>query len=384
MRRLFTLLLTSLVLVGCGASPERTSPADDLRDGQLEVVAEREWHRRASSGVQTHGDALPPVLVDGVIHVADRRGRISAYSAESGRLQWRHGIGEGVSGGPGISDNLAVVGTRKGRVFAVDTDSGETLWEARASSEVLAVPAVGNEIVVVRTADGRAYGFSRDAGSRRWLQDVSVPALSLRGTGNPVIAGDRVLIGFENGQLQAISLGGGSVDWQVTVSEPRGSADLDRVRDVDATPVVFEGTVYVVGYRGDLLALSAERGDVYWDRELSSHAGLDVDAERVYVTDDRGGIWALDRRTGAAIWRQSDTQGLQPTSPAVHGDKVVFGDETGRMTVLSAQDGRILARVRVADADSISQAPVSDGEGVHVLTDNGLLMRYHLRDRDTE
>ncbi len=382
MRRLLPIGLLTLALAGCGATPERQTPSDDLRDETPEVIAEREWQRPASSGRETEGEALPPLLVDGKLHVADRRGRVSAYSAENGRLEWRFNSGESVSGGPGIDGDFVVVGSRKGRVKALEAPDGEQRWEARVSGEVLSVPAIGDEVVIVRSNDGRVYGFDRDDGSRRWVHDVSVPSLSLRGNGNPLLVNGRVMVGFENGRLQALNTDSGELDWETTVSEPRGSADLDRVRDVDATPVLFGGALYVVGYRGNVMALNPDNGQAYWDRELSSHAGLAVDDERTYITDDRGRIWALDRRTGAAIWRQGDTEGLQPTAPVVHGDRIVFGDDRGRLTVLSAQDGRILARVRVREDDSISQAPVSDGEGVHVLTDNGRLQRYRLRDRD--
>ncbi|MFV8834288.1 outer membrane protein assembly factor BamB [Aquisalimonas sp. APHAB1-3] len=381
---LLVLAGVALALAGCGTTSERATPSDDLRDGQPEVLAEREWHRRAGSGVQTEGEALPPVLVDGQLYVSDRRGRVSAYSAETGRLSWRFSIGSGISGGPAIAEDMVVVGTRKGRVVALEPETGEQIWEARVSSEVLTLPTIDDDVVVVRSADGRVYGFSRDSGSRRWVHDVSVPSLSLRGSSHPVQLNGNVAIGFENGVLQALRASDGEPAWQVTVSEPRGSADLDRVRDIDATPVLFDGTLYVVGYRGRLMAVSPSDGDVYWDREFSSHSGMGVDDERVYVTDERGRVWAVDRRTGASIWRQNDTEGLNATAPTAHGAYVVFGDHTGRLTVLSAQDGRILARRQISEDDRISQAPVSDGDGVLVLTDDGYLMRYHLRDRDAE
>ncbi|QIT55122.1 outer membrane protein assembly factor BamB [Aquisalimonas sp. 2447] len=384
MKRLLSIAVLAFLLAGCGAAPERQTPSDELRDETPEVVAEREWQRRASSGRETEGEALPPVLRDGTLYIADRRGRVSAYDAESGRLVWRFGTGEAISGGPGVDEDFVVVGSRKGRVRAFEAPDGETLWEARTSGEVLSVPAVGENYVIVRGNDGRVYGLDRDSGSRRWVHDVSVPSLSLRGNGDPLLANGQVMIGFENGRLQALGADDGDLRWEVTVSEPRGSADLDRVRDVDANPVLFGGALYVVGYRGNVMAVNPANGQVYWDRELSSHAGLAVDDERTYVTDDRGRIWALDRRTGAAIWRQNDTEGLQPTAPAVHGDRVVFGDDKGRLTVLSAQDGRMLARIRVRDDATISEAPVSDGNGVHVLTDDGYLMRYRLRDRNDD
>lgn len=382
--RWLVVIAVALVLAGCGSTPEAPQPADKLRDTTPEVSVSRSWQHHVSYGQATAGDALPPVLEDGRIHVADQRGWIRARARDKGRREWRMRAEEGVSGGPGIRGDLVVVGTRSGRVMALEAPDGEQRWQARVSSEVLSVPSVGENRVVVRSADGRVYGFDADTGSQRWVHDTSVPSLTLRGTSDPVRAGDYVLVGFDNGVLKALEAASGEAAWEVTLSDPRGSADLDRVRDVDATPVVRDGVVYAVAYRGVLAAVDLGSGEVAWDRELSSHIGLAVDDERVYVSGERGRIWAVDRRTGAAIWRQNDTEGLEASPPTVHGDFIVFGDDTGRLTVLSRQDGRILGRVAVRDDTPISEAPVSDGEAVYVFTDDGHLTRYRLRALDSE
>lgn len=381
--RWLVVIAVAVVLAGCGSTPEAPQPADDLRDTTPEVSVSRSWQQHVSYGQATAGDALPPVLADGRIVVADRRGWIRARAPGNGRREWRMRVEEGVSGGPGIHGDLVVVGTRSGRVIAMEAPDGEQRWQARVSSEVLSVPSVGENRVVVRSADGRVYGFDADTGAQRWVHDTSVPSLTLRGTSDPVRGGDHVLVGFDNGVLKALDATSGEVAWEVTLSDPRGSADLDRVRDVDATPVVRDGVVYAVAYRGVVAAVDLQSGETAWDRELSSHVGLAVDGERVYVSGERGRIWAVDRRTGAAIWRQNDTEGLEASPPTVHGDFVVFGDDRGRLTVLSRQDGRILGRVAVRDDTPISEAPVSDGEAVYVLTDDGHLTRYRLRALDS-
>ncbi len=381
MRRVLLLFVATALVTACGSGGDRARPADQLRDGQPGVMVEREWRRPAGSGILTEGGVMPPVLVDDTLHVADRRGRLSAYDASSGALLWRHSTGARISAGPGVGDGVAVVATRKGRVVAVDVESGEERWESEVSSEVLGQPVIHDDRVIVRSNDGRVYGLSLETGSRRWLEDVSVPSLSLRGTSNPVRFEDRILIGFETGLLRSLDLRSGEQQWEVTVAEPRGSADLDRVRDVDSTPVVDEGTVFVAGYRGQLMALDAETGNPRWQREFSAYADLAVDDERVYASDDRGRVWGLDRDTGSALWRQNETRGLDISGVVVHDSFLVFGDDRGRLNVLDPEDGRLMARVAVGDEQRLSQLPVSDGEGLLVVSDRGELSRYRLRPR---
>lgn len=377
------MLFAALVLAGCGSTPDVPTPADDLRDRTPEVSVSRDWQRHVSHGVPVAGSALPVVAANEHLYLADGRGSIYALDPEDGRREWRTRVEIGVSGGPGIDDGLFVVGSRDGRVVALEAPDGETRWRQQLSSEVLAVPAVGPENVFVRTADGRVHALARGSGRERWTHEGDVPALALRGTGDPVLAGDYVLAGFDDGELKALSRASGEVAWSVTVSEPRGSADMDRVRDVDATPVVRDDTVYSVGYRGQLLAVSLADGSVAWDRDLSSNAGLDVGSERVYVSGENGVITAVDRRTGSLIWQQKDTEGLRPSAPAHQGDFLVFGDERGRVTVLSARDGRILGRFAVSDGAAITRAPVFADGRFHVTTEAGHVMRFGLTLRES-
>ena len=59
-----------------------------------------------------------------------------------------------------------------------------------------------------------------------------------------------------------------------------------------------------------------------------------VDAQAVYVPDWAGNLYSLDRRTGAVNWSRtmSELTGapFSRTTPAIHGNRVIFGDQGGR------------------------------------------------------
>ena len=62
-----------------------------------------------------------------------------------------------------------------------------------------------------------------------------------------------------------------------------------------------------------------------------------VDGNYVYVPDFGGGLHKIDRETGATVWSTliSDYTGLPGdfarTTPAIHGDLLIFGDQAGRL-----------------------------------------------------
>ncbi len=61
-----------------------------------------------------------------------------------------------------------------------------------------------------------------------------------------------------------------------------GPTEIDRLSDVDTTPVVVNGVVYALAYNGNLTALDLRSGQIMWKRELGSVNDFIVDGDRIY------------------------------------------------------------------------------------------------------
>jgi outer membrane protein assembly factor BamB len=130
-------------------------------------------------------------------------------------------------------------------------------------------------------------------GHLKWTLDRTIPILTLRGSAPPIIHEDMVLAGFDNGRLSALELSTGKELWEARLAEPNGRTDLERLVDVDAKPVVRDNTAYIASFQGKVAAVSLSDGSLEWTREMSSSEDLDVDADNIYVTDERGTVLAL-------------------------------------------------------------------------------------------
>ena len=113
-------------------------------------------------------------------------------------------------------------------------------------------------------------------------------------------------------------------------------------------------------------------GQVVWRRDMSSHAGLGIGRDNVYVTDDAGHVWALNRSNSASMWRQAKLEARRVSPPAVFGPYVIVGDLEGYVHWLRQEDGQFAARVRV-DAGRIVAAPVATPFAVYVYGSGGEL-----------
>lgn len=334
--------------------------AEDF-EGTIDV--DELWSDRIGKGSDEFYLKLTPAVVDGLLFVADHTGRLAATELDSGDVKWKiHDKNVRYTGGPGGGDGLVLVGTGDGRVIARESDSGKLRWVARVSSEVLAAPTAGNGMTVVRTGDGKVYGLNSKTGTSVWIYDLSVPSLTLRGTSAPVIDEDLVVVGFDNGRMVALDLRTGRPSWDSPLAVPSGRSDLERMVDVDTDPVVVGTTVYVASFHGQVAALSIIDGQISWTREISSYTEIALGGGRVYVTDEQGSIWALDRETGTSVWKQDGLRFRYVTAPTYFNGYVVAGDFEGYLHWMDAETGEFVYRAQIDDTRII--APAIDAGGV--------------------
>jgi len=380
-RQLLRVVPLALLLGACSYIPnpfadlfpndeDTSDPPAELVPLQDPLPVTRLWSSGAGSGTEERRLNLRVAVAPDRVFATDHKGNVFALDAASGDELWDTDTDVEIAGGPGYGEGLVFVGGGDGELIALDAATGEESWRVELTSEVLSVPTAASGVVVVHTVDGKLWGLEATDGSSRWILDHQVPALSLRGIGSPVIDRGLVLGGFASGKLEAVSLSDGRKLWDASISSPRGRSELERLVDVDSEPVVHAGVVYVASFQGRVAAVSRDAGVVFWRREISSYAGLDVDSSQVYVTDSSGYVWGLDINNGAALWKQDGLFARKVTAPVVHGEYVVVGDLEGYLHWLSPQDGSFVARTQIDDG-AITTPPVAVDDTLYVYSDAG-------------
>jgi outer membrane protein assembly factor BamB len=369
----------ALALAGCGSldkiNPFSTdkkalAPLPALVGGEDLPVA---W--RASIGSAGEYGLSPAVNGDSV-YAAGRDGSVARF--DDGRQVWRASVGATVSGGVGSDGKRVVVGTPKAEVIALDAVTGKTLWTARAGSEVLAAPALADGIVVVRSGDSRIVALDATDGKRRWIYQRTTPPLSLRSSVGVRIEDGKVLAGFPGGKMAVIALTTGAVIWEGTVALPKGATELERVTDVTSEPVLVNGIACSVAYQGKLACFEASNGNAIWTRDISSSMGIDADNRYVYAVDEEGVLDALDRVTGASVWRQDKLKGRGVGRPLALGERVAVADSEGVVHLLRRSDGALVGRTRT-DAGAIRVPLTAQAGRVVVQAADGALIALRLQ-----
>lgn len=375
--RLFLLAPALLALAGCQtiggwfSSDDEPEPAK-LAEISQSVPIERIWSVDTGEGVNRSQPRIRPVADGDLIWVADHEGRITAVDAESGRVERRIDIELPISAGPSISQELIMVGTFDGELVVIDRDSGSIRWRAQLSSEILSTPVLHDGIIVVRCIDGRVFGLDRSDGERIWIHDRSVPLLTLRGNGDPLTRAGQAYIGYDDGQVTALRVSDGSVQWEQRVSTPEGQTELDRLADIDGPMLVVGTELYVVTYHGRLAGLALESGRTLWVKDIASSSGLSLRRTQLAVTDRDDNVWLVDRRNGATLWRDEQLLRRQLTRPVFLGGLVAVADFEGYVHFFDADSGQIVARAATGGGEPAA-APLVVGDTLYLLAEDGRL-----------
>ncbi len=302
-------------------------------------------------------DVFFPAVSGNAVFVAGTAGQVAGYEANTGRTIVRFSTGQRLSAGVAATGSIELVATTKAEVLAYDR-AGRLLWSAQLAGEVLAPPAIEGDTVVARTGDGRIYGFAASDGKRRWIYQRSTPALSVRTPTGVLAERGAVFAGFPGGRLVALTIENGAVGWESIVALPRGTTELERVADVIGLPVADGQRVCAVAYQGRVVCFDAQSGSTQWARDISSVAGMAADDRHLYITDDHSAVVALDKASGASLWKQDKMSGRILSAPLALGRFVIVGDYQGYVHLLSRDDGSFAGRI-ATDGSPIEAPPVA-------------------------
>ena len=375
------LLSAMVVLLALGACGSKDDDAEEagkpmpLERFEAKAKLKSKWSAGNGPGQGKRYDRMTLGFDSDNVYVSNVKGRVASYTLQ-GKTNWRKKLGP-LSAGVGVGSSLALVANTDGVVIALDTDNGSELWRVDVRGEVLAAPQASGDRVLVQTYDGRLIGLDRDNGEQLWAYTSDTPLLTLRGTATPVIESGIAYTGFANGKLIAIDIENGNTLWDKPVAVAKGQAEIDRIVDVDASPLVSTSAVYSASFNGNLFAFSKRDGRPLWRFETSSYREIAEGFGNVYVVDDKSRVFAISSESGDQKWEQSALLNRDLSAPAVFGGFLILADKKGYLHVLSQVDGSIVGRAKIDGSGvRVPLRPVDDL--LYVYSNDGKLAAYKI------
>lgn len=272
--------------------------------------------------------------------------------------------------------------------------------DAPAPSSPLAISGDLEEKTTTGSADWPEWrGPGRDNRSREkdllesWPEGGPALAWTARGLGrgfsSVAVAGARVFtMGDIDGSSHVIAIDreDGKVVWKSRVGKAGG---LGGYRGPRSTPTFDDGRIYALGQYGDLVCLEAEDGDEAWRKNLVSDLGGEtpgwgfaesvlVDGGRVICTPggDKGTLAALDKSTGAVLWRSKEIKdGAQYSSliPVEYEGKPQYIGLTMQSVFgVEPKTGKLIWRAEWPGETAVIPTPVFEDGLVYITSGYGV------------
>lgn len=370
------------VLFGCSSEEDTIvmAPVPAINNG---IVFETEWTDNIG-GVEHYFSHLTPAYAYDKIYVASREGVIRAIEPSTGKKVWEANM-EGdfsarLSGGLTLSYGAVFVGSENGELIAIDAESGKENWREDVDGEIVTQPLADEGLVIIHTSRGALIAFDADSGKKQWEINSDVPSLTLRGDSSPVSISGGVFWGQANGRLAAALINEGQLLWQQPVATPTGGTEIDRLVDVDSSPLLLGSSLYTVAYNGQLISFDLRSGKPIWKRSYSSSLDLSTDGQRIFLVTDKDHVVAVDSRSGTELWENSELEYRQLTAPVIIDNYLVVADSEGYVHWLDKESGQFIGQQDIG-GDGIAVSPIIVEDGFLIITRDGDIRKMQINNQ---
>jgi outer membrane protein assembly factor BamB len=368
--RAAVLLLMAAAALVAGCASDKPKPAA-LEPVTAQIAGRQVWSAKLDS-VQF---PLAVTSRDGNFIVAGTDGTVLALQAQSGREVWRGQAGARLSAGVGSDGRRAAVVTVDNELVVLD--QGARLWSTRLASRTTTAPLVAGERVFVLGVDRVVHAFDAIDGRRLWTLQRPGEALTLAQPG-VLAAHKNTLVAGIGAVMTGVDPTTGSVRWEVPVTSPRGTNEVERLNDL-VGPVLRLGDQFCArAFQtavGCVSIAGPDRASLRWSRNASGQQAVGGDADFIFGADGSDRLSAWKTGGGELAWQNERLLFRSLSAPLSAGRTVVVGDAEGQVHFLDRTDGKTLLRLPTDGSPVVGQ-PVLAGTTMLVVTRNGGLFAF--------
>ena len=355
-------------LAGCAADKPKPTALEAISP---QIAGRQVWSARIDS-VQF---PLAVAVQGGAFIVAGSDGTVLSLDAQSGRELWRGQAGDKLSAGVGSDGRFAAVVSRDNQLVVLD--KGVKLWATRLASRTSTAPLVAGERVFVVGVDRIVHAFDALDGRRLWTFQRPGEALTLAQPG-VLAAYKNTLIAGLGAVLVGIDPTAGSVRWEVAITSPRGTNEVERLNDLVGPLLRVGDNLCARAFQtavGCVAVAGTDRATLRWSRNAGGQQAVGGDADFVFGGDATDRLTAWRAAGGELAWTNERLLYRSLSAPLSAGKTVMLGDVDGQVHFLAREDGKTLLRLPTDGSPVVAQ-PVLAGTTVLVVTRNGGLFAF--------
>jgi outer membrane protein assembly factor BamB len=349
------------VVAGCGSSGTPTTNADHFgwveRGDDYARPGEGGFNVRWSKQLTDRWEAryLPVELSSAAfdakrkrIYIGTTEGNMFAFDLQ-GRRRFLYDANAQIESQPAVAPKSGEVyfASVDGSVHALMAD-GTPKWKTKLIGSIRTKPVITQDALYLVSEHDVVTALARDDGRILWNYDKEpVEEITIAGHAGLLLHEGRLYAAFTDGAVAALSPADGRLFWEIetALDIERRPGNVPQFLDVDTTPLILRGTLYVASFTAGLYALDPVNGTVEWrDATFQGVTGLAAAGRMLVISSARRGISLMDLRNREVQWEKAPERGA-PTAPIVtETGTVLYGETQGSLLALSLSSGREIAR----------------------------------------
>ena len=392
----YTLIVLSLFFTSC--SYTNALSYFDFSNKQAEeyqnISVKLLWSTNVGQERSFKTGVLQPVFFNNNSYIIDSEGLITSIDLSSGKVKWVHDLDLDVSSGLSLHNNMLFFGTNDGKYHGYKIDRLASSYEFFDKLDITSLfqkssvepdllvqllseassPGLGiDNLIFIKLDDGNSVAINIEDSKVEWKYKGRNVPLSMKGSGAIANLNSNLFIARDDGNLISLKKDTGKLNWIISISPRSGRNELESLRDVEMTPFVKDGAVFVGSFQGNLISVDAFNGNLIWSKPMSVLSNIYVDEGNVYVADSKGYIFSLDRFSGFTKWKLKLENSLIGTQ-SFSNDKYMINISTkGHIMVIDKTQGKILSLVDVInDIDNQVKGVLID-KILYITSKNGRL-----------
>jgi outer membrane protein assembly factor BamB len=332
-----------------------------------------------------------PIVYSDKIYTMDSQGSVRAISVANGETIWKvslspadksgfdylHPFENNNSARAGFGGGLAADGGRIfaatgfGTVVALDANNGQIAWTKTIEIPIREAPTAADGRVYIVNAESEIFCMNAADGSQLWAQKGLPENAAVLNSASPAVSAGVVYVPYPSGEIAAIDIKTGHPKWTDALAKGDINNSATAIGEA-ARPVVDRDAVFAMNLGGQLVAISKEKGQRLWTKEIRGSQTPWVAGDSVFVVDVTGKLAAINRKDGKVRWVTALPGDGRWSGPVLAGSRLWLASSKGLFVGVDATTGSIATQSDLGEPVLITPV-VAEGR-LYVLTDKAQLI----------
>jgi outer membrane protein assembly factor BamB len=298
-------------------------------------------------------------------------GVMTAYDIESGRVLWSEQEKTQLGAPVEFFNDHVAYGGVNGRLFVRHYLTGKLKYSIDLSSPIESAPFFFNDRLLIYLRGHQLVELDAETGKVLWAYNRAVPvSTTLQRTTRPLIIGNKIIVGFADGYVGALSVQEGLLLWETKV------VDNAKFVDADLNPLLASNTIIAGSPSGDLKAINPENG------AISLSFGVSVMAHPVL----KGNQLLLGTNDGEVILMGLDGQVVKRVKLSAHSvsavswwkNNIVATSFDGILRVIDPITFKVIDRFALGhEFSSVFSDLITEGDYLAIYTSRNRLYLFN-------